>query len=543
MRIPLIGRRKAAAAGALQFNATPRKKSGLSWLFMLTLVTVATLMGMVTGVGSPILLTVMGGAVFATMLFFVLNAQGLLLALFVVTFLVQGSLLYYFGLRQATWVAVGMAAMFFFRVLMDLTAHSSPIRRERAAPASGVALAVLAYAACFGFSLLLNHAHLAQLVASIKSVWPMFSVLAAFYWIQWSGEKIQRLWQLLILIGVMQLPVVFHQHFFGAGAHYGTFDSIVGTFGGTPLGGGLSSILVLFTIMIMAYSLALWNRGLMSRRLAFSICFIGLDIILLGEVKAAFIWLPLVLFMVLRRRIMKNLFTLIGYGTLAVAMLGTIYIAYNAFYWGHGMDRLHSVSEKLNGSGGYFFDVNNINYTTGEISRGASIALWAQDRFSSPGKRLIGYGPGASKSSSSLGIGELTLRFRPLHIDATAIAELLWDTGVLGTLAYCAIPIAAWRAGRRFLRAGQGTQAQLASVETCTAMMVLFLSLLCYNRMVLDEPTAELMFMFCLGCIVQAVRYGPEGVVAATPAAATPAAADGRAIAGGLPGRRPAQYA
>ena len=97
-------------------------------------------------------------------------------------------------------------------------------------------------------------------------------------------------------------------------------------------------MLVLFIVAVSVYALARWNRGLMSRPLALLVFAIGLAVILLGEVKAAFIWLPLGVFIVLRQRIMKNLFSVIAYGILAVAMLGSIYFVYNALYWGQTLN-------------------------------------------------------------------------------------------------------------------------------------------------------------------------------------------------------------
>lgn len=512
MRLPFFARRATAgpALGAYSLAQRPARK-GASWLFLLPFFLIALLMGAVAGLGAPILLIILGGAVFATMLLFMLNAQLMLVALFVVTFLIQGTAMYFLGVRQATWVAVGMAMLMFFRVAIDKTIEG--VRRDQVRPVghAPVMVAVIVFALVYGFSLFLNRPGLGQMVASIKSVWPMFGVLLAFFWLHWPQRQIDLLWRVLLAVMFLQLPVVFYQHFVISGNHYGAFDSVVGTFGGTPLGGGLSSIMVLFVIATMMYALARWNRGLMSRRTMLVICGAALVIIIMGEVKASFIWLPVAGFIVLRKRVLKNVVSLFLYGCAAMVLVSGIYLAYKALYWGNGIDRARTVAEKLEVGGGYFFDTHNIDYRTGEVSRFASLALWAGDAQATIPRRLIGYGPGASKSSSTLGGGSLALRFEPLHIDQTALAVLLWDEGIVGTLAFAAIVVLGLQRGWRFVRAGQGSAAQLAAIETAVAMMVLYCSMLVYNRTLMDEPTTQLLFMFLLGCIVQAERFGPQG--------------------------------
>ncbi len=499
----------------------PRYKAGrqgLSWLLLLPAFFLALLIGAVAGLDSPILLMLLTGPIFATLVFFLVNAQGLLLSLFVVTFLIQGSALYFLGLRQATWIAVGMAILFFVRTVMDLMVSKVRRTTDTRVRHSAIIGALGAYALCFLVSTIFNRPSAGQLIASIKSIWPMFSVLLAMYWICWTPERLAKLWWTLLVIAMLQLPVVLYQHFFVAARRFGAFDSVVGTFGGTPLGGGLSSILVFFIICMMTYVLACWNRGLMGRTATIVICLVGMAIIMMGEVKAAFIWLPLSVFFVLRKRAMKNIASLIVYVCMAAMMLGSIYFVYNQLYWGDGQSKAGTLTEKLDASGGYFFDVHNLNYQTGEISRGASLALWVNDHSSSMSKRVFGYGPGASKSGSLLGTGELAQRFAPLHIDATALAVLLWEVGLAGTLAYCGMLFLGIFAGWRFVVAGQGSPAQLAGVETSIAMLLLFASLLFYNRSLMDEPTAQLLCMFCLGYVVQTVRFGPAAA-AVTPVA------------------------
>lgn len=505
-------------------TATPAarrsSRSGSMPLVLALVVIVASfLLGAVAGLDSPVLLTLLAGPVLVMLLFFTVNAHGLLVSLFVVTFLVQGSLLYFFNLRQATWVAVGMAGLFLVRLVMDRTVMRRTL--DKVQPIGPIGFWIGAIAVCYVLSLALNRPPIGQLVASLKSFWPMFGVLLALYWVRWSPERLRQLWLLMIVVLLVQFPVSLYQHFFVASRVFGAFDSVVGTFGGTQLAGGLSAVMVFFVIITLAFVLGLWNRGAMTTRSMLLISFAGLVVILMGEVKASFLWLPFTVFFILRKRVLRNLASLVAYGVVGALLFGVIYTTYNQLYWSGNMDRYDTVSERLESGGGYFFDPENVNYVTGEVSRGASLALWVSDRASGPLQRTFGYGPGASKSGSVLGSGTVAKRFAPLNIDATALAVLLWEMGVIGAVAYAGLIIASMRAGSRFVKAGQGTAFQLATIEASVVAMMLSLTLLFYNRTLADEPTMQLLFLFCIGNIVQAIRFGPQGA-SVTPAHQVP---------------------
>ncbi len=491
----------------------PSRSSGAPVLLGVAGMVVALLVGAVAGLDSPILLTLLAGPMLALLLFFTVNAQGMLLSLFAVTFLVQGSLLYFLNLRQATWVAVGMALLFIMRIVMDQMVR----RRQKDVHTQPVTIMywVMALAGCYCLALVLNRPAVGQVAASLKSFWPMFGVLIAFYWVRWTPARLRQLWQLMIVITLIQVPVTLYQHLFIASRKVGGFDSVVGTFGGTQLGGGLSAVMAFFVVVTLAFVLALWNRTLMSTRRMLFVVVATLIVILLGEVKASVIWLPIAVFFILRKRALRNIRTLIAYGCAAAVMCSAIYVTYNQLYWAGNMDRLDTIGEKLDSAGGYFFDPDNLNYVTGEVSRGASLALWVSDRATGPMHRLLGYGPNASKSGGLMGAGAVSKRFAPLHIDATALAVLLWDYGIAGALAYIGLIAATMRAGWRFVKAGQGSATQLAAAETSVLALGLSFSLLIYNRSLVDEPTMQLLILFCAGYIVQCARFGAHPAEAA----------------------------
>jgi hypothetical protein len=496
----------AAALGA-PAGALHRPSRGLPLLLLLPFMLLAIFVGMVGGLDSPALVAIVGTAVLSVLMVFVLPLHGMFWCLFILTFLIQGSAVYFLRMRPAAWLAFGLAILFFCRALLDLVVHKRESLRMHKGDGSSVAIASMLFLAAFAISLVFNRVPKGQIFASIKAMLPMFSVLFALYWFRWKEQHLEMSWRLMFWVVLVQLPVVAYQHLFVATAT--TFDSIVGTFGGTPGWGGNSAFLVFFTVLAMGYAAARWEAGQMSGKALAGLLLAGFAIILLGEVKAAFVWLPVIMGWVLRRRILRSITAFIAFALLLTAFVGTTYAVYESLYWRKDVQTARTLEERLDRSGGYFFDPNNINYRTGEVSRAASLAIWWRDPLATVPHRLVGYGPGTSKPSGLLGAGQVAKRYMPLHIDATAMAVLLWDVGVLGALAYASMLALALLAARRFVRDGRGTPGQRALVDTCLASMPLWLLMLVYNRALMDEPTAQLLLMMCLGTVVQLCRFTP----------------------------------
>lgn len=510
MRLPFL--RRIAAAGVPAAVAAPpgrmARAQGLPLLLLLPFMLLAVFVGMLGGLDSPPLVAIVGAAVLSLLLLFVLPLHGMFWCLFILTFVIQGSAVYFLRLRPAAWLAFGLAILFFCRALLDLVVQRRQSLRARPGDGSSVVLAATLFVLVFVLSLVFNRVPKSQIFSAVKAMLPMFSVLFALYWFRWKEGHLETSWRLMFWVTALQLPVVLYQHFFVATST--TFDSIVGTFGGTQGGGGNSAMLVLFSVVAAGYAGARWQAGQMSGRAFGAMLLLTLAIILLGEVKAAFIWLPLVLAWVLRRKVLRSLGAFVGFAVLIAAFVGTTYTVYEQLYWGKHVQSARNVAEKLDRGGGYFFDPNHINYRTGEISRAASLALWARDPQATTPSRLVGYGPGASKPSGLLGAGQVAKRYQPLHLDATALAVLLWDEGVLGAVVYASMLLFSLLAARRFVRRGEGTPAQRALADTCVAAMLLFLIMLVYNRSLMDEPTAQLLLMMCMGTVVQLCRYGRD---------------------------------
>lgn len=469
------------------------------------------LVGAVVALGALQLTIILAGALaFVPILLFV-NTRAMLPILFVVVFLIQGTAQYFFDLRLATWMASVLAGLFCLRCVLELSGQrrEKTPRHQISFGERTVMLSVGLYLLFYFFSLGLGRASVVQIIATLRFALPMFGVLLAFYWFKWSDKSINTLWLIMGVIGILQLPIVIYQHLFMT-ATLG-WDGVVGSFGK-----GMSATLALFAIASLLYALSCWNRGVMSLGRMALFVVTCLAVILLVEVKAVLIWLPLGIMWILRRRMFRNVGAFIVFSAFALALTVGTYSVYKLVFWG-AQTRDDTVSEKFDTIAAYAVDPGNINYQTGEISRAASLALWYSDPAPTTIQRLVGYGPGASAKSASTGPGVVAARYRMLSIAATALATLLWDVGILGTICYIAIPVAGVLAGIRYLRRATDP-GHAAIVDVSVAMVAIFINTLIYNRALIDEPTTQLLCFFCLGCIVHYCRNDAPAIAASVKA-------------------------
>ncbi|QBE62526.1 hypothetical protein [Pseudoduganella lutea] len=474
---------------------------GIGWLAgALVAAMAAVFMGMVTALGSMTLTVIVAGMLLAPPMLLLIDTRKLLPTLFVIVFLVQGSLQFFFGLRAATWLASGLIAMLLVRSVVEIFMSGPKSKAAIAGPPPyGIVLFAGLYLLVYLFSLALGDASTTQRISTLRFSIPIFGVLLAFYCFRWEDKQLQRLWLLLIAIAIVQLPLVTYQHFFMMATH--GWDGVVGSFGH-----GLSPVLIVFVLAAMLYTLSRWTRNLIPGWQVAAAFIVGMAIILLGEVKIVLVWLPVGVAFVLRRKLLRNVLNLVAFICLASVFFVGTYAAYKVMYWGEVEKTGGTLSEKLDSVVGYAFDPDGVNDQTGEISRVASLALWARDPLTGGVERFIGYGPGSTSISATTGMGKIAARYRGLAVGSTAVSTLLWDVGLLGMSAFILMLGSGIVAGLRYTKVSQHQEAS-AIVDTSTAVLILLCSTLVYNRTVLDEPTSQLLCFFCLGCIGHYWRF------------------------------------
>lgn len=507
MKVTMNLFKKKAVIGLPPQRSLAARRVGPAWWKLgiagIAVILLAVFLGLVAALGGLKPVVFFAGIMVLIPLIWFVSARTLLPLLFVFIFLIQGASSTLLHVKAIAWAGSGIAFLFLARVLLEI--FLAKLRGKKVTKpwtgAAAIIVASLIYLMLFFFGLATNNETMGQRLSAMRFGLPMFGVLLLMANAQLSEGRMRLLWKLILGIMVVQLPMVVYQHFLGMGEV--GWDAVVGSFG--P---GMSAVMVMFSIAALLYALALWTRGLIPTSLVAFLIVVALANMLLGEVKAIVIWVPVGVVLVMRVRFFRNLGSLIVYSAMLVFFVVGTYSAYRAMYWGERADEGGTVAERATRTSSYFFDPYEIHYDTGEVGRFASLYIWYRDPTIDMVHRLIGYGPGAVAVSQTVGRGVIAKRYRPLAIGSTSLSLLLWDVGVLGALAFVGIFVFAIWAGWRYVARGEGTPHGLAMVDTSMAMLVLLFTTLIYNRTLLDESSVQLLYLFCVGCIVHQCRFG-----------------------------------
>jgi hypothetical protein len=315
----------------------------------------------------------------------------------------------------------------------------------------------LAFAATAIVSVLVNLSDPDIAAMGAKNYFQMGAFFLGVAFLRWDHSTLdRRLVRALILIALLQLPFALHQYLFlvpqrlGLGGGIIPVDIVAGTFGATLLGGGANAVLAAFQIIVVALVLALWKNGAMSLFRMAALSLLLLTPLLVNQAKIAVLYLPLV-FLVLFRRdfiVRPGKFLVAGVG-----MAGVFAVLMTALMVSHPSGKLQSWSELVD------FVVARQTATIAErgdeygaLTRWTTLTFWAEEHATAnPVHTLVGHGLGASRQAEDSGLVHTYAqqKYPGLNIGHTAVAALLWDTGLIGLVTVLGM------LGSAFLMAGK----------------------------------------------------------------------------------------
>ncbi|RKT47454.1 hypothetical protein BDD21_5042 [Thiocapsa rosea] len=428
---------------------------------------------------------------------FVLSLNPIVLLWFatIMTLLVAGTVGYFVpSLSQIWWVSYGAAALLFVPPLLGFIARSNRPVNEKA-PLIYWSLLV------FVFSALLSTAwanpSLKQVIGAFKD-WIMFGGLWFFLANTFVSVQQIRLWlRLLLGIGLFQVIPVLYQFIVIAGGRVsaspdnpvsGIFaaDSVVGTFGGNPAGGGLSAVMALYLICVIVLTISYRRHGLMDQKFAYTVLFVAVIPLALSEVKAIFIYLPIALILLFGEELSRRPLIFVGMMALGGVTLFSVLYANYLFYWSHDHG---SLGESL-GMFTYSFRGNEVI----ETSRWNVLTHWWENNMRTFAfETLFGHGAGASRVSGGL-TGSLSEVYQDRVIDYTGASTILWDYGLIGLTSLAGILFGTYRLLTRVKRNNERYDAETRATAAGMASLIPVIALSLFYRS--DIPyIAPMMFM------------------------------------------------
>ncbi|MDU4840649.1 MAG: capsular biosynthesis protein [Leclercia adecarboxylata] len=329
-------------------------------------------------------------------------------------------------------------------------------------------------------------------------------------------SQIYQVTRALYWVFYIQFPVAIYQLIFVLPervALYGEgekWDSVVGTFGGDPMGGGNTAAMGLFCLLIMLLKVSEYKHGLTSFKsmalhivLGFVMCIIGevKFVILLSPLLLGWVWLtPSWVKEASKVNLTVLLSILIGMALLIVVAVIALAYSYSSAYGGDTADNPFAV---FLGSMDYIFDPDFIT-PGGEVGRFTSLLFWIQhnDLSGLPGT-LFGYGLNATNSGSSVSPGFLH-QYYNLYLDSTSLSMLLWEVGVVGTLLFVGLIIYTLKSARPepVLSVEQLDAPDVHLLSFAPAFNVFAIACLLslpYSQIMMITPMLQFLFYMSLG--------------------------------------------
>lgn len=346
---------------------------------------------------------------------------------------------------------------------------------------------------------------LAQLLAGYKRYFQMFGLMFALALLAFKPEDYKGWLKLVLIIALMQLPFALYEYFFLAGLRGGrgvgvaeATDVVAGTLGANLEGGSANAQMAAFLIMAMAFLVARWREGLISRSRAFWLCLVCMLPLGLGETKIVILLLPLVWITLIRDDLKTRFFRFFIQlvGLLAVtSILGTIYLGLN------DSDFSATITQMLS------YNIGEQGYGTNILNRSTVLEFWWNNQsLSDPVGLLLGHGLGSAYFSPANPVpGHIALQYLGYGIDMTSASSLLWDTGLLGLLLFVSIFSFAWRAAGKLRKAARAaeTRADALALQACLGILSLFVF---YDSTLVNYLPFEVIAALVLGYLGYLVR-------------------------------------
>jgi len=352
-----------------------------------------------------------------------------------------------------------------------------------------------------------------EVTGALKRQFHFFGLLMLFAFVPISASMIHQLLKFLAIVAVIQLPVSLYQRFMLVPLVEGlerpgfvALDIVVGTFEGTPTGGGASAVMAMYLVLAGVGLICAVKEKLISRKSFWALFIFSMAPLGLGETKIVLFLIPLALLGAFGDSVGKRPVMFIG-GAILTAMVTAVlvYVYFLVQVDGREMTFTERLDETL------AYNVGESSYYETGVNRMTAIPYWVESHhLSDPARPIFGYGIGAAFG----GDGRSPVRgytydaHSGMFIDLVAASSLLWDYGVIGMFLWLAVLFAAWLACSRALKSATSPLDRTLCRLLNASLAVSFLMLI-YSSSVLVFPTHTMLYWLTLALVAWRLRHGP----------------------------------
>ncbi|HIF9062941.1 TPA: capsular biosynthesis protein [Photobacterium damselae] len=335
-------------------------------------------------------------------------------------------------------------------------------------------------------------------------------------------SQLHRICKMMYWIFYAQIPLVIYQVLIVVPARAASmgemdsWDSVVGSFGGSMVGGGNGAAMGLFTLLIMMMKLSEYKHGvakLSSLLLHFAI---GFGICIVAEIKFVTLLAPFfLLYVYIKPSYIKEI-KAIDFKAILLSMLGIVLLLMlvitilSLSFSGGAQSQSKGIIDIFLENIGYIFDPNiiidGIDGSLDELGRVTALAFWFQHSdIHGFGNQLFGYGLNSSNAGGS-NPGYIAMLFE-LSLGSTALAIFLWEIGLIGTVILLSIIILIIKKSNpipTFSKRNLSTSdIELLSYQPAfIAFIISGLITLPYSPLLALIPVFQFQFFFVLGAML-----------------------------------------
>ncbi|GAB7562293.1 hypothetical protein LG202_03320 [Methylobacillus methanolivorans] len=417
--------------------------------------------------------------------------------------------LYLPGLQPIKWALAGLS-MAVALIAYVFSSNSHKTGSNKLAPSGSLIFWLWTFFAYVILLSLFNWHGFAKFVTSFKGYFQVWGLLIALYYLMSKEADSKRIVKFILILGIVQLPFVFHQFFVLIPQRTSeelalrgvvAADVVAGTFGGSMTGGGRSSSLALLCALGITLALSHYREHIWKLKTVVLFLSIFMVPMFFSEAKLFIVLLPVALFLLYKDKLfedpLKFIFGAIG----VVVLLASIFFAYSLI---PGADSQQHLSLQDMWDSNVSYNFGDRGYGNLLLNRTTVYAFWIEENFrlSEILHILFGYGAGETQGGVLLNEGSELLRKYPGYgISLTGISTILWELGLFGFFIIAMVFISAYKMGGKLLKDSQYPLSK-PMINTARISVVLFVISMLHNSYFFFDLSYQSLFVLVFGYLL-----------------------------------------
>lgn len=417
--------------------------------------------------------------------------------------------LYLPGLQPIKWALAGLS-MGVALVAYVFSSNPHKIGGNKLGPSSSLIFWLWTFFAYVILLSLFNWHGFAKFVTSFKGYFQVWGVLIALYYLVNKEADSRRIVKFILILGVIQLPFVFHQFFvlipqrtseeFALRGMVAA-DVVAGTFGGSMTGGGRSSSLALLCALGITLALSYYREHIWKLKTVLIFLSVFMVPMFFSEAKLFIVLLPVALFLLYKDKLLEDPLKFI-FGAIGVLLLlASIFFAYSLI---PGADSQQSLSLQDMWDSNVSYNFGDRGYGNLLLNRTTVYAFWVEENFRLTEilHILFGYGAGETQGGVLMHeASELLRKYPGYGISLTGISTILWELGLVGLVIVAMVFISAYKLGSNLLRNSKYPLSK-PMINAARISVVLFAISLLHNSYFFFDLSYQSLFVLVFGYLL-----------------------------------------